>query len=61
MDQPFIVFGSPQIQREEIDEVVATLERGWLGNVINWVWLPNNVYREAPRTRRQDGTPRRSR
>lgn len=31
MDQPFIVFGSPQIQREEIDEVVATLESGWLG------------------------------
>ena len=31
MDQPFIVFGSPQIQREEIDEVVATLESGWRG------------------------------
>ena len=31
MDQPFIIFGSPQIQREEIDEVVATLESGWLG------------------------------
>ncbi len=31
MSQPFIVFGSPHIQREEIDEVVATLESGWLG------------------------------
>jgi len=29
--KPFIVFGAPRIEREEIDEVVATLESGWLG------------------------------
>ena len=27
----FLVFGAPSIQQEEIDEVVATLESGWLG------------------------------
>src|SRR5438309_2912740 len=27
----FIVFGSPQIEREEIDEVVRCLESGWIG------------------------------
>ncbi|NEV64838.1 DegT/DnrJ/EryC1/StrS family aminotransferase [Thiorhodococcus minor] len=31
MTQPFIVFGAPQIERAEIDEVIATLESGWLG------------------------------
>jgi dTDP-4-amino-4,6-dideoxygalactose transaminase len=31
MTQPFIVFGAPQIQQAEIDEVTATLESGWLG------------------------------
>jgi dTDP-4-amino-4,6-dideoxygalactose transaminase len=31
MTRPFIVFGSPQIQKSEIEEVVATLESGWLG------------------------------
>ena len=30
-DQPFIVFGAPDIGPEEIDEVVATLESGWIG------------------------------
>jgi dTDP-4-amino-4,6-dideoxygalactose transaminase len=27
----FLVFGAPNIQREEIDEVVACLESGWIG------------------------------
>lgn len=27
----FLIFGSPDIRREEIDEVVATLESGWIG------------------------------
>jgi dTDP-4-amino-4,6-dideoxygalactose transaminase len=31
MEPPFIVFGAPQIAREEIDDVVAVLESGWLG------------------------------
>lgn len=31
MTQPFIVFGAPQIQQAEIDEVTDTLESGWLG------------------------------
>jgi len=31
MQQPFIVFGSPQIEPAEIDEVVASLHSGWLG------------------------------
>lgn len=31
MRDEFLVFGAPQIQRAEIDEVVATLESGWLG------------------------------
>jgi len=30
-DTPFIVFGAPDIRSDEIDEVVATLESGWLG------------------------------
>lgn len=30
-DLPFIIFGAPDIQRDEIDEVVATLESGWIG------------------------------
>jgi len=29
--QNFLVFGSPQIQQAEIDEVAATLNSGWLG------------------------------
>jgi dTDP-4-amino-4,6-dideoxygalactose transaminase len=28
---PFLVFGSPIIERPEIDEVIACLESGWLG------------------------------
>lgn len=31
MDNDFIVFGAPLIERAEIDEVVAVLESGWLG------------------------------
>lgn len=31
MKYPFIVFGSPQIEETEIDEVIASLESGWLG------------------------------
>src|SRR5713226_562783 len=27
----FIVFGAPEIEREEIDEVVRCLESGWIG------------------------------
>jgi dTDP-4-amino-4,6-dideoxygalactose transaminase len=30
-NNPFLVFGAPDIQRTEIDEVVATMESGWLG------------------------------
>ena len=30
-DKPFIVFGRPAIEREEIDEVVDSLEDGWIG------------------------------
>ena len=29
--QPFIVYGSPQIKTQEIDEVIDTLHSGWLG------------------------------
>lgn len=31
MDSPFIIFGAPDIQQSEIDEVVATLRSGWIG------------------------------
>src|ERR1043165_353917 len=31
MSPDFIVFGAPQIEREEIDEVVRCLESGWIG------------------------------
>jgi dTDP-4-amino-4,6-dideoxygalactose transaminase len=31
MRQDFLVFGSPLIEAEEIDEVVATLRSGWIG------------------------------
>src|SRR3989344_299199 len=31
MRKDFLVFGSPLIERPEIDEVVATLESGWIG------------------------------
>lgn len=31
MSKGFIVFGAPEIQRSEIDEVVDSLESGWLG------------------------------
>jgi dTDP-4-amino-4,6-dideoxygalactose transaminase len=30
-DQPFITFGAPDIRSDEIDEIVATLESGWIG------------------------------
>ncbi len=30
-DNDFLIFGSPAIEQAEIDEVVATLESGWLG------------------------------
>jgi len=30
-DKPFIVFGAPDIGSKEIDEIVATLESGWIG------------------------------
>lgn len=31
MTKDFIVFGAPDIQRDEIDEVVDSMESGWLG------------------------------
>ena len=31
-ESPFIVFGAPDIHSDEIDEVVATLESGWIGS-----------------------------
>lgn len=31
MNNDFIVFGAPKIERDEIDEVVDVLESGWLG------------------------------
>jgi hypothetical protein len=31
MSEGFIVFGAPEIQRPEIEEVVDSLESGWLG------------------------------
>ena len=30
-NQPFITFGAPDIRSDEIDEIVATLESGWIG------------------------------
>jgi dTDP-4-amino-4,6-dideoxygalactose transaminase len=30
-DEPFIVFGAPQILQEDIDAVVETLKTGWIG------------------------------
>ncbi|MEJ2273590.1 MAG: DegT/DnrJ/EryC1/StrS family aminotransferase [Woeseiaceae bacterium] len=30
-EPPFLVFGAPDLRSEEIDEVVATLESGWIG------------------------------
>jgi len=32
MSPDFIIFGAPQIEREEIDEVVRCLESGWIGS-----------------------------
>lgn len=32
MSSDFIIFGAPQIEREEIDEVVRCLESGWIGS-----------------------------
>lgn len=29
--QPFLIFGSPLIERSDIDEVVACMESAWLG------------------------------
>ncbi len=31
MREPFLIFGSPKIERAEIDEVVACMKSGWLG------------------------------
>ena len=31
MNNDYLIFGSPQIEREEIDEVISTLESGWVG------------------------------
>ena len=31
MRNDYLIFGSPQIEREEIDEVISTLESGWIG------------------------------
>ncbi|MGN7613296.1 DegT/DnrJ/EryC1/StrS family aminotransferase [Magnetococcales bacterium HHB-1] len=31
MNEPFIIFGQPLIGKEEMDEVMAVLESGWLG------------------------------
>ena len=31
MNNDYLIFGSPQIEREEIDAVVSTLESGWIG------------------------------
>lgn len=31
MRKDFLVFGSPRLEQEEIDEVVATLKSGWIG------------------------------
>lgn len=31
IDNPFLVFGAPQIEQAEIDEVVDSLKTGWLG------------------------------
>jgi dTDP-4-amino-4,6-dideoxygalactose transaminase len=31
MNQPFITFGSPDIQQDEIDAVIATMQSCWLG------------------------------
>ena len=31
MDKPFLVFGAPQIEQAEIDDVVDSLTSGWLG------------------------------
>ena len=28
---PFLIFGSPQIEQAEIDEVVAVMKSSWLG------------------------------
>src|SRR6185437_14948052 len=30
-EQPFLIFGSPQIEQAEIDEVVACMQSAWLG------------------------------
>ncbi|MFH1429282.1 MAG: DegT/DnrJ/EryC1/StrS family aminotransferase [Candidatus Margulisiibacteriota bacterium] len=30
-DRPYIVYGAPLIEQDEIDEVVATLKSGWIG------------------------------
>ena len=30
-ESPFIVFGAPDIGSDEIDEIIATLESGWIG------------------------------
>ena len=32
MNMPFIVFGAPDIQRAEIDEVTDSLQKRWLGS-----------------------------
>ena len=49
----FIVFGAPDIRREEIDEVVDSLESGWLGTGPKVQRFENEfaVYRRVPTDR----------
>ena len=49
-EREFIVFGSPQIGKEEIDEVVSTMESGWLGTGPKAARFEENFrkYKDAP-------------
>jgi len=49
-EREFIVFGSPQIGKEEIDEVVSTMESGWLGTGPKVARFEENFrkYKDAP-------------
>ncbi len=46
----FIVFGAPQIEQEEIDEVVRTLKSGWIGTGPKVAQFERDfmAYKEAP-------------